>query len=367
MKVKVRKESLGKATQIMSTVVTARTPLVILNNVLMESISKKEIRLSATDLEVSISINVPAEVTEEGSITIPAKKFNDIIREIPDTEPIELSVRKNNNIVIESGKSFFKLIGLPKDDFPRIPDVKKAEPIKINKETFSQMLSLTSFSVSYDDTRPSLKGVLFIIKEDNLTLVATDGRRLAKAKDKILSLIKTEYKAIVPTKTIQELSRSLGDEKEISVYFDNNQIGFYFDGITIVSRLIEGEFPDYEQVIPSEAGTVLKIDRETLLSAMKRTSLMTSHVSQKVRVDLFKNKIVLQGSSAELGEAKEEIAIEKQDKEMSIAFNPGYLIDVLKNITSEEVLFELTETEKPTAIKVEGLDYIYVVMPMKLD
>ena len=367
MKIKFNKENLVKATQILSTVVTTKTPLVILNNVLMETVSEKEVKLSATDLEVSVSIKIPAEVTEQGCITIPAKKFNDIIREIPDKDPIQLDVKKNNNIIIESGQCFFKLIGLPKDDFPRIPDLEKAEEIKISLEAFSNMLDLTSFSVSYDDTRPSLKGVLFIIKDNTITLVATDGRRLAKIKDKTLSNLKTEYKAIVPTKTIQELSRSLSREQEIKIYLDSNQIGFSFNGITIISRLIEGNFPDYNQIIPKEVETQLKINREQLFSAVKRTSLLTTHISQKIRMDLFKNKIVVLGSSVELGEAKEEIEIEKQEKEMSIAVNPNYLTDVLKNIPTEDVLLELTETEKPMALKIDGMDYIYVVMPMKLD
>lgn len=367
MKAKFKKEDINRATQIVSNIVTAKTPLTILNNVLMESISKQLVRFSATDLEVSICISIPAEVIMEGAITIPAKKLNDVICGLPEDGQVEVSIRKNNNIIIESGQCFFRLIGLPKDDFPQIPSLKKADEVKLKQATLSQMLSLTSFSVSYDDTRPALKGVLFIVDNHDLTLVATDGRRLALIKDKISASINTKRRAIVPSKAVQELNRSLGQEGEVKICFDENQIGFCFDDVIVISRLLEGNFPDYEQVIPKETKIKLRLDRERLLSAIKRGSLLTTQLSQKVKFDLFRDKIVIQGSSVELGEAKDEIEILKQDQEMSTAFNPGYLMDALRNIPANEVLFELTETEKPAAIRVEGLDYIYVVMPMKAD
>lgn len=364
MKFKSPKEDLTKVIHSLQNVISTKATLPILSNFLIET-QKGKIFMAATDLDVGISlIFSPQEISEEGSITIPAKRFFDIVRELPEGE-INISVKKNNSISIESERCFFKLMGLPKEEFPKLPKPSEKESITLNQGLLKNMLSLTAFAVSHDETRYILNGVLFVVKEKNIRLVATDGRRLALIEKELQTPQDFKKEAIIPTKAIQELMRNLKDEGTVKIAFGENQISFQFDNTTIVSRLIEGQFPDYEQIVPKEGKGKIIINREKFLWAVRRAAILTSPDSQSIKLDLFKDKLIFSKSSPDMGEAKEEIDIEHKGGEFSVGFNPQYLMDALKSLKDQDICLELSGPESPGILRAEG-NYIYIVLPMQL-
>ena len=364
MKIKTNKEELLKATQVTQNIINERNTLPILSNILIETI-KGNLRLTATDLDIGIACSFPIEIEEEGAITVPAKRFFSIIKELPNNN-ITITAKKNNLVLIECGQCFFKIMGIPKEEFPKLPEFKNLDTLTLSQKQLKNMLSLTNFAISRDETRYILNGVYFVIKSRNISLIATDGRRLAFVKSNIENPQGIDKKIIVPAKTIQELLHNLKNEGEIKTIFAENQLMFEFDNIIIVSRLIEGEFPDYEQVIPKESKERLKLDREKFLWATRRASILTTPDSQSVKIDLFKNKMVISKNTPDLGEAREELDINYKGREFSIGFNPGYLTDALKSLDSEEIDFELSDPEKPGVIRCDTNNYIYIVLPMQL-
>jgi DNA polymerase-3 subunit beta len=306
---------------------------------------------------------VPVDIQEAGAITVPAKRFGDIIRELP-TDSVSITTKKNNLILIDSETCQFKIMGLAREEFPRLPEFQNKEAIKLEQARLKQLLSLTSFAVSCDETRHILNGILFKMNKNNLILVATDGKRLAVAESKLKQDIDRDMGIIVPLKTIQELNRNLKEDGELSLVLGDNQILFDLQDTVIISRLIEGEFPDYQQVIPPVVENKMKVGREQFLLAVKRAALLSTPDYQAVKLELFKNKLVVSKSTPDIGESREEVSVDYQGKELAIGFNPGYLIDVLKNLQEDRIELELTDSEKPGVIRVNG--YTYIVLPMRL-
>ncbi|MBU1869355.1 MAG: DNA polymerase III subunit beta [Candidatus Omnitrophica bacterium] len=363
MKIKMEKDVLLGGIQTVQNIITAKSALPILSNILIETFQEK-IRLTATDLDIGISCVIPVDIQEAGAITVPAKRFGDIIRELP-SDQVVVTTKKNNLVNIETESCQFKVMGLPKEEFPKLPEFKDKEVVKIEQEGLKRMLGLTSFAVSVDETRYILNGILFKLNKNNLTLVATDGKRLAITDKKLLNGVDKEVSMIVPIKTIHELNRNLQDDGELTVILGNNQVCFELSGITIISRLIEGEFPDFKQVIPPVSENKIKIDRHLFLLAVKRAALLATPDYQAVKLEVFKNKLVVSKSTPDVGESREEVAIEYTGKEMVIGFNPVYLADVLKNLTTDSVEFEITDSEKPGVIR--SSNYVYIVLPMRLN
>lgn len=363
MKIRTMKEPLLKAIQTLQSVISTKATLPILSNFLIEA-QKGKIHMAATDLDVGISLNLPVEIIEEGSITVLAKRFSDIIRDLPEGE-IDITVRKNNSISIESQRCFFKLMGLPKEEFPKLPKLHGKESITLNQQLLKSMLNLTSFAVSHDETRYVLNGVLFVVKGKNIRLVATDGRRLALIEKELEPPSEFKKEVIVPIKAVQELMRNLGEEGLVKIIFGENQISFQFDNTVIISRLIEGQFPNYEQVIPKGEKDKIIINRERFLWATKRVSILTSPDSQSIKIDLFKAKLIFSKNSPDMGEAKEEMDIEHKGEEFSVGFNHQYLIDVLKSLKDQDISLELVGPESPGIIRAQE-NYIYIILPMQL-
>ncbi|MFH1441185.1 MAG: DNA polymerase III subunit beta [Candidatus Omnitrophota bacterium] len=362
MKFKVNKNILLNGIQVVQNVITAKNTLPILSNILLESQSK-DMRLTATDLDIGISCVIPVDILEQGTITIPSKRLGDIIKELPNND-ITITIKKNNLIIIETENCQFKIMGLSREEFPRLPEFKDKEVIKIEQDILQEMLRLTAFAVSFDESRYILNGILFKISKNNLVLVATDGKRLAIIEKKIQQTIEKDIRFIVPIKTIHELNRNLKSEGRLSLILGENQILFDLGEIIIISRLIEGEFPDYQQVIPVVSENRMRIERDLFLLAVKRASLLSTPDYQAVKLELFKNKLVVSKSTPDIGESREEIPVEYQGKEIVIGFNPCYLIDILKNLQNSKVELELTDSEKPGVIRISG--YTYIVLPMRL-
>jgi len=368
MKVICDKDELSRGTQIVQTVVSPRSTLPILSNFLFEAEGQK-IKLSSTDLEVGVSCYVKGEIAKEGSITIPAKRFGDIIRELPDDKPIEIRADETNQISIKCGKSHFVLMGLPKSEYPVLPDFPEEKTFKIQKSLLKTMLRRAVFAVSTDETRYVLNGVYLIADNGSLKLVSTDGRRLAYISREGIDK-KFQHKAIIPTKSVNEVQRIISAEEkesEIKIGVTENQIAFQIENITVLSRLIEGTFPNYEQVIPKKHETQVKVNVKEVLSAVRQMSLLTSDKASTVKFLFGKNLLRISAQAQGLGSGEAEIDIEHSGANLEIAFNPGFLIDILKNVDEEFVNFELTNSLNPALLSpLNDKNYLCVVMPMRL-
>jgi DNA polymerase III subunit beta len=362
MKLKILKNELIKNIQNVQNIISSRTSLPILANVLIEA-ENNEVKLTSTDLDIGISSSFKAETEEPGSITVPAKKFSDIIKELPD-EDILITTMKNNSMSIKCGKCFFKILGLPKEDFPKLPEFEKDPHAVMEQAVLKKMLNMTCFSMSHDETRYILNGALFLFKSGQLSVVTTDGKRLSFIK-KNTGKNTPDKTMIIPSKTIYELNRALGEEGQAQLTFSENQIKFNLDNITIISRLIEGEFPGYEQVIPAPAKEKIIIQREPLLLSVKRAALLTTQDSQSIKMEVLKNRLVISKTSPNIGEAKEELETIYKGQEITTGFNPSYLIDVLKVVPKDEIEIEISGPDKPAVIRVEDW-YLYLVLPMQL-
>jgi len=314
---------------------------------------------------VGISTLLPAEINQSGSITVPAKKFYDIVKELPEGE-IDITVSKNNTINIRAGKSYFKIMGLDKEDFPKLPEITLENSIEIEQNILKESLSLTSFAISHDETRYVLNGVLVSIQENQIRFVATDGRRLAFYKKEIKKKISPKIDMIIPSKTIHELLKLLEWDGVVKIVYSQNKVIFIFEDTYLTSSLIEGNFPNYEQVIPKEEKTVSTVNREEFLVAVKRASLLTSPEAPALKFDFVKGKVIVSSKSPNMGEAKEELVAEVKGPEITIGFNPNYFMDVLKNLGDENISISLNEPNNPGLVKGrEG--YLYVIMPMQLN
>jgi DNA polymerase-3 subunit beta len=368
MKVICGKEELLRGTQIVQTVVSPRSTLPILSNFLFET-DGQQLKLSSTDLEVGVVCSIKGEVVKEGSITIPAKRFGDIIRELPNDENIEIKSDDNNQISIKCSKSHFVLMGLPKSDYPVLPGFPEEKNFKISKDVLKTMLRRTAFAASNDETRYVLNGVCMIAHEGQMKLVATDGRRLAYiSRDGIDK--KLQHKAILPSKAVNEVQRILAAEEkneDVKIGLTENQIAFRIGSVTIISRLIEGAFPNYEQVIPKKHDIQIKVGVKEVLSAVKQMSLLTSDKASSVRFLFAKDLLKITASSQGLGSGEVELDIEHSGPSIEIAFNPAFLIDILKNVDENFVYFELTNSLNPALLTpVNDKNYLCVVMPMRI-
>ncbi|MFH1201477.1 MAG: DNA polymerase III subunit beta [Candidatus Omnitrophota bacterium] len=363
MRVEISKEDLLKGIQVIQNVINPRSTLPILSNILMETQKENSLKLISTDLDIGIATILPIEVQEAGSITVPAKKFADIIKELPD-DIVNIAVKKNNIVNITSRTCQFKLMGLPKEEFPKLADFQDQHPIELEQGVIKEMLELVYFAASTDETRYVLNGILMEIKDKVLKFVATDGRRLAIVKRNLATVFPKDTSVIIPVKTAQELNRNLGEEGLLQFFLGENQVLFKMGATSITSRLIEGEFPDYNSVIPQPVDNKVKLNRQGFLLALRRASLLSTLDYQAVKLELFKNKMVISKSTPDLGESREELDVEYAGKELIIGFNPYYIMDVLKSLASEIVAFEITDSDKPGAIRSQ--DYIYIVLPMRI-
>jgi DNA polymerase-3 subunit beta len=365
MKLTIAKEQLISGLQAVQNIVGSRTTLPILSNVLLRADANK-LEFTATDLDVSISCAVDATVTKSGATTIPVKRFFGIIRELPSSE-IELEISDKNVCSIRAGSSFYKINGLAAEEFP-MPQFKENKRVSLPQEKVKVMLRRTSFAISTDETRYVLNGIFLSLKADKVTMVATDGRRLALAEEELASENVGEF--IIPTKAINELNRLLQPTGDVEIKFTDNQVAFNMKddkgfSVLLISKLVEGNYPNYRQVIPAETKERVPLAREELLQALRRAELMTSDKANSVKLAFTKNNLAITSNSPDVGEGRESLAINYKGKDISIAFNPSYLMDPLKALEGEEVFIELIDELSPGVVKVNG-PFLYVLMPMRM-
>jgi DNA polymerase-3 subunit beta len=329
----------------------------------------ERVEFTATDLDVTIACGVAAKVQKAGATTMPVKKLFGIVRELSTAE-IELETDDKQITSVRSGSSFFKMNGLSADEFPPLPKFKEDKKVVLPQEKVRTMLKKTAFAISTDESRYVLNGIFLSIRDHKMTMVATDGRRLALVDEEVDVPEQSQGEFIVPSKAVNELNRLLQDKGEVEIKFSENQASFQLKNdqgfsVLVVTKLIEGSYPNYRQVIPGDMKERISLIREEFLHALRRAEIMTSEKSNSVKLSFGKNNLAITANSPDVGEARESIAINYKGKEMAIAFNPKYLIDALSALNNDEVFIELIDELSPGVLKING-PFLYVVMPMRL-
>jgi len=363
MKFSATKEKLLEGLQQVQNVVSTRTTLPILSNVLLQA-KEGAVHLTTTDLDVGVRGSFEANVDKTGATTLPARRLFTIIRELPSSE-ISVEVDGKNAASIRSGQSFFKILGLPEEEFPPLPKFEDAKMVTMRQKDLHDGLRKTAYAISTDETRYVLNGVLFSFKENKLTLVATDGRRLAMLDIELEFPRSHEADIIVPTKAVTELQRLLKNDGEVKISVGSGQIAFDLNNTLLVSKLIEGNYPNYKQVIPSEAKERVTLERETFLNSLRRVSLLASDKSNSIKLNFSKNNIEITANTPEVGEARESLPVAYKGRDFSIAFNPEFLMAPLRNLTEDEVFFDLIDEMSPGVLKIQT-PFLYVLMPMRV-
>ena len=368
MKISIAKEKLIAGLQAVQNVVSSRTTLPILSNVLLQAAEAKLV-LTATDLDVTVSCGVAAKVEEGGSITVPVKKLFGIVRELATPE-IELDIDSKGICSIRAGASFFKIHGLPAEEFPPIPSFTDEKKITLEQNALKSILRRTSYAVSTEETRYVLNGIFFSLGDQRMTVVATDGRRLALVDEEAELGEDSKGEFIVPTKAINELNRLLGSEGSVELRYTDNQASFTLSeneeaSVFLMTKLVDGNYPNYRQVIPSQSKERIPLEREEFLQALRRAEIMTSEKANSVKLKISKNTLLITANTPDVGEARETIAINYDGDDIGIAFNPLYVMDPLKVLEEDEVFLELSDELSPGVLKING-PFLYVIMPMRM-
>jgi DNA polymerase-3 subunit beta len=368
MKINSNKDKLSQAISIISSPVSSKTTLPILQNFLMEVESNK-IKLIKTDLELATVHYISADVEKEGTITAPSKDILDIINSLSPDKSVSLYTDASNKVHIKSGKSKFWVMGAPKEEYPVVPEMDKSEIKKMPVKIIREMIQKTLPSASTQETRYVLNGVLWQVSKQGLEMVATDGRRLALVKN---SEIKTdeEFKIIIPAKMLSEFLRYLSsnkpsDDDNVEIGISSNQVGFKINETTFISRLIEGNFPNYKQVIPTKTDISFAINTQDLAAVTKRAGLCVADRGGVVKYEMKKGTMFVSASSQKM-EFSDEIKTKYKGKDFECAFNPHYVLDVLKTIKSDDIVFSLSNPVNPVVIEPAGKkDCKFVIMPVR--
>jgi DNA polymerase III subunit beta len=371
MKLKIKKEEFLKGLQRIQGVVEKKNTMPILSNMLLTA-EGDSIEIIATDLEIGLRGRYSAEVEKPGSVAVSAKKMYEIVRELP-AEDVSIKVEDNNWVKIISGRSQFKLVGLPKDEYPALPDVAEEGMIAIDGDTLRDMIKKTLYSVGENDARYVLNGLFVQMTQAKggltIRMVGTDGHRLSMI-DRVIDAKHKDESIIIPKKAMMELRRLLEEDApktELRIGFSKNHALFKRDGLVMVSKLIDGNYPNYQQVIPAKSTKKVSVSKEIMTHAVKRVSILSKEKTNAVKLQLEKDRLVLSTNNPEVGEASEEVAVDYKGEEIAIGFNSRYLMDVLTSMDRASIALELSDPLSPCLITEEG-DELYrcVVMPMRV-
>jgi DNA polymerase-3 subunit beta len=366
MEILVRRNDLVKELHLVQGIVERKNSIPILSNVLVEAEGDR-LRISATDLDVSLRCGCGAQVVKEGAVTLGAKKLYEIVRSLPESD-VRLEVQPDAWATIECERVVFRMAGLPREDFPSLPDGKGGKAIDIPAEVLRVLIQRTGFAITAEDARYYLAGALLVLDQEQAAMVATDGHRLAYARAASPQKVSETIKVLVPRKAIVELGRLLEGEEAVAFQRAEGHLLFSAGGRTMASKLVEAQFPAYEKVITVTGDKKLSLGREALQSAIRRVSLLSSERNRAIKVALADGRLELSASSPELGEAKESLPIEYEGEEIEVGFNAQYLLDFLSAVGGEEVVLELRDAESQGLLHPGGDEpdnYRYVVMPMR--
>ncbi len=365
MRATCARKDLYQGVQIASRAIAGRSAWPILNNVLIRS-EDGHLRLTAFDLELGIECTVPATIEEEGALTVPARLLGEVLATLPEAD-VQISADEHSNVEVTCQKSDYKLLGLPADEFRQLPEIPDERSFQITQGALRDMIKQTILSVSMDESRAILTGVLLELKENEIKFVGADGYRLA-LKTATVGSASGEASCIVPRRALDELSRMLeDDDSPVNISIADSQIKFVVDGIILVSRLIEGQFPNYERAIPGEYQRKLTMGTDDLLGRVRRASIVARENANRVILKTEEDRLVITAESGDVGKAYEELEIVKEGDDIEIAFNAKYLIEFLNVVGTEGIIMELTGALNSGKLAPVGReDYIYVLMPMQI-
>lgn len=364
MEVVIDRDAFLKGLQMVQNIVEPRQTLPILANVLLEA-EGEGVRLTATDLEVGARVSVPAKVGAKGAITVSARKLAEIVKELP-AAAVALKVTDNVTVSLRCGGATYRMVGLAPDDFPPVVPASPQSWVSIEAKVLREMLTQTSFAVSHDETRYALNGVLFAFQGKDVRMVATDGHRLALSTRSLGQGVASAT-GIVPRKAVTEIMRVIGAGEEVQVAITENQFVLQMPTFVMTARLIEGQFPNYEAVIPKAHPGRLTTARGGLSAALRRVAVMAEERNKPVKLALSPASLKVSASSQELGEAEEVLDVEYAGEELVIGFNSRYLLDAMAALDKDQVVLEIKDAQSPGVIKsVEGEGYCCVIMPMRI-
>jgi DNA polymerase-3 subunit beta len=368
MRFTISREKLQEGLTAVTATIPAKTTLPVLANILVET-TEKGIRLSGTDLDIAVSTEVAADVEAQGAITIPAKKLSEIARELPPS-PVKMAAAGEQRVTLDCGRSHFKILGLPKDEFPSFPAVRFNESWRIRSGELQKLISHTSFAVSTEESRPILNGVLWELRPEMMRMVATNGHRLAKMELPIKTASAPSSDLIVPPKALEQVRRLFPEDEELEIARGENHLGFRSPFTSVFTRLIEGPYPPYDQVIPRDNNRIAVADRAALISALRRMSVIASDQTHRIRLSFNAALVRFSVQTPDLGEATDELPIRFTGDPLDIGFNANYLLEILRYIPTEEVKLTFKAPERAATLEPEGWSdpamYLCLVMPLRL-
>ncbi|MFH1679538.1 MAG: DNA polymerase III subunit beta [Candidatus Eisenbacteria bacterium] len=366
----IDKADLSRTLDLVLHIVPPKTTLPVLSNLLVD-VKPEAITVVSTDLDTSVTTTVPANVASPGVITVPARRLGEIVRLLPDA-PISIRLEEETKVRIECGETRYAIMGIAEEEFPKIPAIQSKEKITLPATTLRRMIGKTAFAVSKDETRPALNGIFWRIEPLRMEMVATDGYRLAKIEKTGKFPVKGRKEFLVSPKALAQMVHLFGDSQDagVEITVDNNYLVFSFGGTVVYSRLLEGPFPRYEQVIPKNNTKIAIVERAGAVVACRRVAILSDTLTHQVQVTIDKESMVFRSNTPDLGEATDHVAVEYGDDKMDIGYNATYLTDILKNIDGEKVmvrldtpikaaLFEPVEQEKDE-------NYFCLLMPLRL-
>ena len=366
MKFTITREQLQEGLTAVAAAVPTKTTLPVLSNVLLEA-TKQGLRLSGTDLDIAVGTTVAADVDTEGAVTLPAKKLVDIARELPSA-PIRITGAGEQRVSIECGRSRFKLLGMAREEFPSFPAVKFDGSWKAAAGVVQKLVSHVAFAASTEESRPILNGVLWELRPDRMRMVATNGHRLAKMD--VPASGGSTADLLVPPKALEQIRRLFNADAEVQVARSDNHIGFRTGGKVVFSRLIEGPYPNYEQVIPRENDKSATVDKSAMGAALRRMSVVASDQTHRIRLAFSGGTAKFSVQTPDLGEAQDELAVTYEGEPLEIGFNATYLLEILKYMPTDEVRFTFKAPERAATVEPVGWNdpasYMCLVMPLRL-
>ncbi len=375
MELKIGSQDLARALGRSQGIVERKSTMPILSHVLLEARKGNELQISATDLDLSVSSTHTCELAREGAVAVPAKYLYEIVRALPE-QTVTLKRASNNYLEVKSGPSEFRIVGLPAEDFPALPRFEKLNFVDVDPKSLLDQIERTFFAASNDETRYNLNGVFFEPQGAVLRLVATDGHRLTVSERPLAGDFALKKGVILPKKGLQELRKLLTEAAESGQEKPSSQLGFAENsavfkrpGVILVMRLIEGLFPDYQQVIPKPGEKIIKIGRQRFLETLRRVSLLSSDKSHAVKLELSAGTLRVLSQNPDLGDAREDVPVEYAGEPLKIGFNSRYLTDVVAALKADDVQLELADDLSPVVLKGAGeadAGYTAVVMPMRI-
>lgn len=367
MDFRIEKNQLLRGLYLASGIADRKSTMAILANVLLRTDGKDRVLCAATDLGISVMASLPAKVEAEGGLTLGARQFHEIVKGLSG-EDVHLNRTEQNWAQIRAGRAEFKLVGMPDREYPKLPAIAEAKFHSVDSGVLREMLGKTAFSVSTDETRQHLAGVLFECDGTIARMVSTDGHRLSKVGRVLTGGPVLDKGVLIPRKGVGELRRVLEGRdtpSEIAVY--QNHFVLRADGIALTVKLNEGQFPPYEQVIPRDNDKVLTVPRDELLDAFRRVAIMASDKTTGVRVSVDKGRLAIEADNPDLGNAREELEVAYKGGAVQVGFNARYFIDLLSEMNTPEVKLELAGELDPAVVRpADGSDYLGVIMPMRL-